>query len=46
MFAYIRHQNHFVSDYDPTIEDSYTKQCLIDDVVVMLDSEYSGCRQI
>ena len=30
-------QNHFVTDYDPTIEDSYTKQCVIDDKVAKLD---------
>lgn len=32
-------QSYFVTDYDPTIEDSYTKQCVIDDVVAKLDSE-------
>lgn len=26
-------------DYDPTIEDSYTKQCVIDDVPAKLDSK-------
>ena len=26
-------QSYFVTDYDPTIEDSYTKQCVIDDEV-------------
>ncbi|CAG2112713.1 unnamed protein product, partial [Medioppia subpectinata] len=30
-------QSYFVTDYDPTIEDSYTKQCVIDDVVARLD---------
>ncbi|TFK34122.1 ras-like protein [Crucibulum laeve] len=30
-------QSHFVQDYDPTIEDSYTKQCVIDEDVVLLD---------
>lgn len=33
-------QSHFVSDYDPTIEDSYRKQCVIDDRVAHLDSKY------
>ena len=32
-------QSHFVSDYDPTIEDSYRKQCVIDDKVAHLDSK-------
>ncbi|XP_072348501.1 ras-related protein R-Ras2-like [Scyliorhinus torazame] len=30
-------QSYFVSDYDPTIEDSYTKQCVIDDRTARLD---------
>ncbi|XP_048377109.1 ras-related protein R-Ras2-like isoform X1 [Stegostoma tigrinum] len=30
-------QSYFVSDYDPTIEDSYTKQCVIDDRAARLD---------
>jgi len=30
-------QNHFVRDYDPTIENSYRKQITIDNEVVMLD---------
>lgn len=30
-------QSYFVTDYDPTIEDSYTKQCVIDDVPAKLD---------
>lgn len=34
-------QSYFVTDYDPTIEDSYTKQCVIDDVPAKLDSECS-----
>ena len=33
-------QSHFVQDYDPTIEDSYRKQCVIDDRVAHLDSKY------
>lgn len=31
-------QKYFVTDYDPTIEDSYTKQCVVDDVPAKLDS--------
>jgi len=30
-------QSYFVTDYDPTIEDSYTKQCVIDGQVAKLD---------
>jgi len=30
-------QSRFLDEYDPTIEDSYRKQCLIDDEVVSLD---------
>lgn len=33
-------QSYFVTDYDPTIEDSYTKQCVIDDIPAKLDSKY------
>lgn len=33
------HQSYFVSDYDPTIEDSYTKICTVDGVPARLDSE-------
>ncbi|KAN0008736.1 hypothetical protein ACTFIU_009465 [Dictyostelium citrinum] len=29
--------NHFINCYDPTIEDLYRKQCVIDDQVYMLD---------
>jgi hypothetical protein len=29
-----------VEEYDPTIEDSYRKQCVIDDEVAVLDSEW------
>lgn len=31
------HQSYFVSDYDPTIEDSYTKICTVDGVPARLD---------
>ncbi|KAF9462826.1 ras protein [Collybia nuda] len=30
-------QGHFPDEYDPTIEDSYRKQCVIDDEVALLD---------
>ena len=30
-------QQHFVDEYDPTIEDSYRKQCSIDEEVALLD---------
>ena len=30
-------QSYFVTDYDPTIEDSYTKQCVLDDRAAQLD---------
>ena len=29
--------NHFIFDYDPTIEDCYRKQCVIDDQACILD---------
>ncbi|KAK6637097.1 Ras-like protein 2 [Polyplax serrata] len=43
-------QSYFVSDYDPTIEDSYTKQCVIDDITAKLDNtagqeEFSAMRE-
>ncbi|KAG7309453.1 Ras-like protein 2 [Plutella xylostella] len=45
-------QSYFVTDYDPTIEDSYTKQCVIDDVPAKLDildtagqEEFSSMRE-
>jgi len=38
-FLCVLMQSYFVTDYDPTIEDSYTKQCVIDDVVAKLDSK-------
>jgi len=44
-------QNHFVDEYDPTIEDSYRKQFVIDEETVLLDildtagmEEYSALR--
>ena len=44
-------QNHFVEEYDPTIEDSYRKQVTIDDESCLLDildtagqEEYSAMR--
>eukprot|EP00842_Homolaphlyctis_polyrhiza_P001601 jgi/Hompol1/2441/HPOL_006002-RA len=44
-------QSHFVDEYDPTIEDSYRKQCVIDGEVAVLDvldtagqEEYSAMR--
>jgi len=30
-------KSYFVDEYDPTIEDSHRKQCIIDDEVVLLD---------
>ncbi|KAI0703809.1 ras family-domain-containing protein [Cytidiella melzeri] len=45
-------QSQFVGDYDPTIEDSYHKQCVIDDEVALLDildtagqEEYTAMRE-
>ena len=45
-------QSHFADEYDPTIEDSYRKQCVIDDEVALLDvvhtagqEEYSAMRE-
>mmetsp|Transcript_34000 Transcript_34000/g.95712 ORF Transcript_34000/g.95712 Transcript_34000/m.95712 type:complete len:188 (+) Transcript_34000:90-653(+) len=44
-------QNHFIDEYDPTIEDSYRKQVSIDDETCLLDildtagqEEYSAMR--
>eukprot|EP00736_Rhodelphis_marinus_P009049 Rmarinus@m.10025 len=44
-------QNHFIDEYDPTIEDSYRKQTTIDDETCLLDildtagqEEYSAMR--
>ena len=45
-------QSYFVTDYDPTIEDSYQKQCVIDGTVAKLDildtagqEEFSAMRE-
>lgn len=45
-------QSYFVTDYDPTIEDSYRKQCVIDQQVAKLDildtagqEEFSAMRE-
>jgi GTPase KRas protein len=45
-------QSHFVDEYDPTIEDSYRKQVVIDDEIALLDildtagqEEYSAMRE-
>ena len=32
-------QSEFIEEYDPTIEDTFRRQCAIDDQVVMLDSK-------
>ena len=36
-------QAQFVEEYDPTIEDTYTKQCVVDGEVALLDSESQPC---
>lgn len=45
-------QSQFVDEYDPTIEDSYRKQCVVDDQLALLDvldtagqEEYSAMRE-
>lgn len=38
LFSFL--QSYFVTDYDPTIEDSYTKQCVIDERAARLDSKW------
>ncbi|KAM9904925.1 hypothetical protein OXX79_002456 [Metschnikowia pulcherrima] len=45
-------QSHFVDEYDPTIEDSYRKQCVVDGQQAILDildtagqEEYSAMRE-
>ena len=54
MIYYLSHffQSYFVTDYDPTIEDSYQKQCVIDGTVAKLDildtagqEEFSAMRE-
>lgn len=40
-FSFLSPQSYFVSDYDPTIEDSYMKQCVIDNTACRLDSKYA-----
>ena len=49
---FVVYQSYFVTDYDPTIEDSYTKQCVIDSKVAKLDildtagqEEFSAMRE-
>lgn len=37
-------QSYFVSDYDPTIEDSYTKICSVDGIPARLDSKDGWAR--
>jgi GTPase KRas len=46
-------QNHFIYEYDPTIEDSYRKQHVVDSVTYILDlldtagqQEYSAMRDL
>lgn len=39
-------QSYFVSDYDPTIEDSYTKICTVDGKETRLDSKTLHWRYI
>ena len=34
-------QAQFVEEYDPTIEDTYAKQCVVDGEVALLDSKLS-----
>ena len=38
-------QNHFVDEYDPTIEDSYRKQVTIDEEVCLLDILYTAGQE-
>ncbi|XP_076351071.1 ras-like protein 2 isoform X2 [Tachypleus tridentatus] len=49
---FVTQKSYFVTDYDPTIEDSYTKQCVIDEQVARLDildtagqEEFSAMRE-
>lgn len=39
-------QSYFVSDYDPTIEDSYSKTCSVDGKEARLDSKCSSDMRI
>lgn len=43
--SFSRLQSYFVTDYDPTIEDSYTKQCVIDERAARLDSKCVSVKQ-
>ncbi|KAK6739376.1 hypothetical protein RB195_021042 [Necator americanus] len=36
-------QQYFVQDYDPTIEDSYTKQCFVDEDLCKLEGQEEFC---
>ncbi|KAK1798647.1 hypothetical protein P4O66_006661 [Electrophorus voltai] len=40
-----QYESYFVTDYDPTIEDSYTKQCVIDERPARLDSKFASHAQ-
>ena len=51
MCVFFVHAQHFIDEYDPTIEDSYRKQVTIDDETCLLDildtagqEEYSAMR--
>lgn len=45
-FFFFPLQSYFVTDYDPTIEDSYTKQCVIDERAARLDSKQQSKNSI
>ena len=38
-------QSHFVQSYDPTVEDSYQKQVVIDEKIAYLDSKLTFCSE-